>query len=81
VKLGKEASRVRDFDVATHAFKQVAFSTHALAGAALVSLAQVVGDGQRDKAAAEKLYREALARFPGSDVATFAERKLAAAKA
>jgi hypothetical protein len=80
MKVGKEAARTRDFDVAAHAFKQVAFTDGEYAGAALVSLAQVLGDGRRDKASAEKLYREAIARFPGSDVATFAERKLSAVK-
>jgi hypothetical protein len=80
MKIGKEAARVRDFDVAAHAFKQVAFTDGEHAGAALVSLAQVMGDGRRDRASAEKLYREAITRFPGSDVAAFAERKLAAGK-
>jgi hypothetical protein len=79
--VGREASRVRDFDVAVHAFRQVAFTQSEHAGAALVSLAQVVGDGRRDSAAAEKLYREAMNRFPGTEVSAFAERKLAALRA
>jgi hypothetical protein len=79
--VGREASRVRDFEVAVHAFRQVALGQSEHAGVALVSLAQVMGDGERDSAAAVKLYREAIKRFPGTEVAAFAERKLASLKA
>ena len=78
--IGREAARQRDFALAIAAFKQVAFTQDQSAGAALVALAQIHGDGYRDSAAAEKLYRETIKRFPGSDVAAFAERKLAALK-
>jgi hypothetical protein len=81
VAVGRQASKARDFDVAVYAFRQVAFTGSEHAGVALVSLAQVVGEVQRDVAAAEKLYREAIKRFPGSQAAAFAERKLAVAKA
>lgn len=78
--IGREASRKRDFDMAITAFEQVAFTANEQAGAALVALAQIHGDGYRDPATAEKLYRETIKRFPSSDVAAFAERKLAALK-
>jgi hypothetical protein len=76
--IGREASRKRDFELAISAFQQVANTAHEQAGAALVALAQIHGDGYRDPATAEKLYRETVKRFPSSDVAAFAERKLAA---
>ena len=76
--IGREASRKRDFELAISAFQQVANTAHEQAGAALVALAQIHGDGYRDPATAEKLYRETIKRFPSSDVASYAERKLAA---
>jgi TolA-binding protein len=54
----------------------VAFTEGEHAGAALVSLAQVVGDGQKNLARAQELYREAITRFPGTDIASYAERRL-----
>jgi len=80
VLVGREASKVRDFDVAIYAFRQAASTPSEYAGPALVSLGQVLGDGMRDAIGAEKAYREAMTRFPGTEVATFAERKIAALK-
>jgi hypothetical protein len=80
VLVGREAYRVRDFDVAIYAFRQVTSAQNEHEGAALVSLGQVLGDGLRDVVGAEKVYREAMSRFPGTEVATFAERKIAALK-
>jgi hypothetical protein len=76
--IGKVAAKTRDFEVAARAFGQVAFTQNEQAGAALVALAQVIGDGQNNLPWAKKLYREAIQRFPGTEVATFAERRLTA---
>jgi pentatricopeptide repeat protein len=76
MSLGKAAAKARDFDTAARAFGQVAFTRSELAGQALVSLAQVIGDGQKNLVWAKKLYLEAKERFPGTDVAAYAERRL-----
>jgi pentatricopeptide repeat protein len=76
MSLGKAAAKARDFDTASRAFGQVAFTRSELAGQALVSLAQVIGDGQKNLVWAKKLYLEAKERFPGTDVAAYAERRL-----
>lgn len=75
---GKAAAKARDFEGAARAFGKVASAQSEQAGAALVSLAQVVGDGQKDLAKAKQLYQEAVRRFPGTDAAAYAERRLTA---
>lgn len=78
MQIGKAASKAGDFEVAVEAFRQVAFGESAQAGAALVAMAQVIGEGQNDAAWAKKLYRQAIDRFPQSEVAAFAQSRLSA---
>lgn len=78
MQIGKAAAKARDWEVAAHAFKHVASGRSEHAGVGLVSLAQVIGDGQRDFAWAKKLYHQAIERFPQSEVAAFAKNRLTA---
>jgi TolA-binding protein len=55
-----------------------AFSTDPIAARALVALPQVYAEGLRDRDSAERLYREAQRRFPGSEAAVYAGDKLTA---
>jgi hypothetical protein len=75
--VGCEAARAGDFPRAVRALKLAAFSQDGVACKALLALAQVYGDGLSDRDAAERLYREAIKRFPRTPGADFAARKLA----
>jgi TolA-binding protein len=78
MQIGKAAAKARDWEVAAHAFKHVASGRSEHAGTALVSLAQVIGDGQKDLAWAKKLYHQAIERYPQTPVAVFAQQRLTA---
>jgi hypothetical protein len=74
---GCEAARAHDFPRAVRELRAAAESSDVIAARALVALAQVYGEGLADRAASERLYREAISRFPDSDAAEYAARKLA----
>jgi hypothetical protein len=78
MQIGKAAAKARDWEVAAHAFKHVASGRSEHAGAGLISLAQVIGDGQRNHAWAKKLYQQAIERYPQTEVAAFAQTRLTA---
>jgi hypothetical protein len=78
MQIGKAAAKARDWEVAAHAFKHVASGRSEHAGAGLIALAQVIGDGQRDHSWAKKLYQQAIERYPQTEVAAFAQTRLTA---
>jgi hypothetical protein len=74
--VGWAAARARDFPLAVRALKIPAHSRDPIAGRALLALAQVYGEGMKDPDAATRLYHDALKRFPGTEVASFAAERL-----
>jgi hypothetical protein len=76
--VGRAAATTRQYALAVRALKIAAFSPHDIAPRALVTLAQVYGDGMRDPDSAERLFQETLKRFPDSPAAAFARERLAA---
>jgi TolA-binding protein len=74
--VGYLAAKQRKFDLAIPALRAAAFAEHENAGRALVALAQIYGDVMNELASARALYREALRRYPGTDVAHFAQGRL-----
>ena len=79
LRLGVACAKARDFAQATRMLKTAAFSSHPIAARAMVTLAQVYGDGLGDRDSAAQLYRETTRRFPDSDAARFAQDRLRAA--
>jgi hypothetical protein len=77
-RAGLLSVKARDFAQATRALKTAAFSGHPIAPKAMVALAQVYSDGLGDPESAARLYREAIRRFPDTEVARFAHGKLQA---
>jgi hypothetical protein len=73
---GCGAARDGKLHLAVSALEIVARRPDAVAGRALVALAQVYETGLADRAQAANLYREALARFPGGKIAEYASEKL-----
>jgi hypothetical protein len=73
---GCAAARDGKLHLAVSALEIVARTPDAVAGRALVALAQVYETGLGDPGQAANLYREALARFPGGKVADYASEKL-----
>jgi TolA-binding protein len=76
--VGRAAAKAHEFTLAVRALKVAAYAQDPTASSALVSLAQVYADGLKDRESARRLYVEAIKRFPGSDAARYAEKKLAA---
>jgi hypothetical protein len=75
-RAGVAAAQAKDFAQATRALKSAAFSGHAIAPRAMVTLAQVYAAGLGDPASAAQLYRETIRRFPDTDAARFAQDRL-----
>jgi hypothetical protein len=75
--VGSAAANAAQFPVAVRALKVAAFSSHEIAPRALITLARVYADGLQDGESADRLFREAIRRFPDSPAASFAQQQLA----
>lgn len=75
--VGRAAANARQYPLAVRALKVAAFSPHEIAPRALVTLARVYGEGMQDLDSAERLFHEAVKRYPDTPAAAFARERLA----